>query len=383
MADMTNIEWCDSTFNPWMGCTKVSQACQFCYAERDMDKRLGKVAWGPNGTRVVTSDANWRKPIKWNRAAGDLPSRIVKPYSHPIEYVPVPRPRVFCASLADIFEDWQGPMHDHQGYQLCLHPTEPDRFVPIIPGVQELTAEEVAQGWRTVTMNDVRARLFRLIDATPNLDYLILTKRPENIARMWPAYFPGGYIAEAGSMNEEGPRPNVWLGTSTENQEQAAKRIPELLKSRDLSPVLFLSCEPLLGPIEFSNVSKRADAVTQLGKKALDGIDWVIAGGESGPKARPSHPAWFRSIRDQCQAANVPFLFKQNGEWTPKGHAGVNNLFDYREQVIVNLDGSITTGLLEYGDDAYVMNRVGKKNAGRLLDGVEHNEFPQPCEVQP
>lgn len=380
MAETTNIEWCDKTFNPHMGCTKVSAACTHCYAERDMDKRLGKVAWGPSGTRVVTSDANWRKPIKWNRAAGDLPSRIVKPYSHPIKYVPVPRPRVFCASLADVFEDWQSPIHDHQGYQLCLHPSEPDRFVPIIPSVQELTAKEIDQGWRPVTMNDVRARLFRLIDATPNLDWLILTKRPENIGRMWRCKNDTDGDGNCASCRHGlcRHRSNVWLGTSTENQEQADKRIPELLKSRDLSPVLFLSCEPLLGKIEFSNVSKRADAVKQLGKKALDGIDWVIAGGESGPKARSSHPAWFRSIRDQCKAVDVPFLFKQWGIWSPKGHAGVNDLFDYREQVIVNLDGSITTGLLEYGDDAYVMNRVGKKNAGRLLDGIEHNEFPQP-----
>lgn len=241
MGQNSAIEWTDHTFNPWMGCAKVSDGCKHCYAETMMDKRWGKVEWGPQGTRVRTSAANWNQPLKWNREA---------------EAAGVRR-RVFCASLADVFED-----------RPALHL------------------------WRT--------DLFKLIDATPHLDWLLLTKRPENVVKMvlWDA--PGCK-----------PSGNVWFGTSVENQVTADERIPHLL--RIPAAVRFLSVEPLLGKIEFSNVTKRSDAVFQLGKKAMDGIHWVIVGGESGPKARPMHPDWARSIRDQCLAAGVPFFFKQTG----------------------------------------------------------------------
>lgn len=228
------------------------------------------------------------------------------------------------------------------------------------------------------TMADVRRRLFDIIGRTPNLDWLLVTKRPENIGRMMPAYFPGGYIAEAGRMNQEGPRPNVWLGTSVENQATADERIPHLRKIP--AAVRFLSVEPLLGPVEFSNVTKRADCVQQLGKRALDGIHWVIAGGESGPNARPMHPEWVRSIRDQCQAAGVPFHFKQWGRYEP-----VTPLYDGRDvtlengdEVVVNSDGTIHHDRDGQPNDprAWLMRPVGKKSAGRLLDGRTWDDFP-------
>ena len=157
MAENTTISWASHTFNPWIGCQKVSDGCSSCYAEALMDTRFGKVQWGPDGERKLTSDANWRKPLAWNRkaaAAGE-------------------RPRVFCASLADVFDN---------------------------------KAPEGA-----------RERLWQLIADTPNLDWLLLTKRPQNIARMLPYGWGDGW-------------PNVWLGTSTENQEEYDRRWPILAR---------------------------------------------------------------------------------------------------------------------------------------------------------
>jgi protein gp37 len=334
MAENSGIEWTDNTFNPWMGCTKVSPACKNCYAERDFDHRYQKVKWGPSGTRVVTSDANWRKPIKWNREAGEGFATFTHP-TEGLQKTPY-RARVFCASLADVFEDWNGPMHDHNGNALWV---DESGFWVTDDGMPGFAYRK-----RHVTMNDVRHRLFKLIDTTPNLDWLLLTKRPENIGRMWPTYFPGGYIAEAGSMNEEGPRPNVWLGTSVENQEYANTRIPQLMQCRDLSPVLFLSCEPLVGPVDLAEsiVCGCGDHGPYCIGCDRTFIDWVITGGESGPDARPCDPEWFQSLRDQCENDGIPFHFKQWGE------------FD-KHQI-----------------------RVGKKTAGRLLDGRTHDGIPLP-----
>jgi protein gp37 len=273
MAENSKIEWTDHTFNPWMGCTKVSPACKNCYAERDMDHRYGKVAWGPSGTRVKTSEDNWRKPLRWNREAKEQSIRY----------------RVFCASLADVFEDWKGPMVDHHGEQIDS------------------------------TMDDLRRDLFELIDATPNLDWLLLTKRPENIRAKWHPF-------NWQTPSDVPHRSNVWLGTSVESSDYLS-RIDSLKAAGGLASVLFISAEPVVGPMP------------TLGEY-LGGIDWVITGGESGPDARPADPEWFRSIRDQCEMHNVPFHFKQWGE------------FDEHQK------------------------RVGKKAAGRLLDGEEHDGVP-------
>lgn len=271
MGANTKIEWAHHTFNPWMGCSKVSEGCKNCYAEEMMDHRYGKAKWGPDGTRPVTSDANWKLPKKWDKEAEKAGERH----------------RVFCASLADVFEDRE------------------DLVAP-------------------------RHRLMDLIYLTPHLDWLLLTKRPD-IAYWWSEKWP--------------LRTNVWLGTSVENQKAADERIPWLLRTK--STKRFLSVEPLLGPIEFSDVSRRVDAVSVLGQRAVSGIDWVIVGGESGKKnVRPMKAEWPKSLRDQCQALNIPFFFKQWGE---------------------------------YGDPAVypgAMYPIGKKLAGRKLDGREWNEVP-------
>lgn len=340
MAENSKIEWTNHTFNPWMGCTKVSAACANCYAERDFDHRYGKVQWGPSGTRVLTSDANWAKPLAWNREAEKTGTRA----------------KVFCASLADVFENWQGPIKDSRG--LLGHVFDDGEWGFGPDGADGTNNYRGGSNVSMLTMNDVRDRLFRLIDSTPYLDWLLLTKRPDNVPLMWPIH-PSGRHQEGMSFADAYRRDNVWLGVSVENQEYADKRIPELLKCRELSPVLFLSCEPVVGQINLpgdvhcpyceGGICDPETGVVEcetcdgsgVRNDVLEfGFDWVIAGGESGPNARPADPEWFRSLRDQCKTAGVPFHFKQWGEF----------------------------------DEHQV--KVGKKNAGRLLDGETHDGLP-------
>jgi protein gp37 len=291
MGENSKIEWTDHTFNPWIGCTKVSTGCKFCYAETLMDTRYGRAKWGTNGTRVRTSAANWKQPLKWNRQA---------------EKDGVRR-RVFCASLADVFED---------------------------------RAELVE--WRT--------DLFKLIDATPHLDWLLLTKRPENIKRMWREINDRGWLDDR--------RHNVWLGTSVEDQATADERIPILAGTNGLCDVRFLSMEPLLGPVELSQV---------------DPSWWVIVGGESGANARPMHPDWVRSIRDQCFERGCHFFFKQWGEYRPGLHPTLHTI--HEKGIALAPDGrTYMTG--PYPGRSYFMRRVGKDKAGRSLDGLKHNGIP-------
>lgn len=395
MGEATGISWCDHTFNAWIGCTKVSPACANCYAERDFDKRLQRVKWGPHGTRSMTSPNTWAQPLRWNKRA---------------EREGIRR-RVFCASLADVFEDWNGLILDSKGCALLKPHLErenkPENWIAE-PLEIDGTLTTDLQGWRVVTMADVRLQLFDLIDRTPHLDWLLLTKRPENIRRFWPDY-PHNACLTGDCPHERADqcsaileRENVWLGTSVENQEYADKRIPELLKCRDLSPVLFLSCEPLLGPLELSrylslDATEECPVCNDIGCDH-GAIDWVIAGGESGPDARPSHPAWFRSLRDQCSAAGVPFHFKQWGEY---GHGCVNLLDNspcfgsFRSYIdwVNKAPSRIAPGdvcfdergkVCRIGSDfrnadypVTIVSRIGTKNSGRLLDGVVHNGFPE------
>ena len=236
----SKIAWTDNTFNPWIGCTKVSAGCANCYAEELMDKRYGRVQWGVNGTRSRTSKGNWHETIRWNRKA---------------EADGVRR-RVFCSSLADVFED-----------RAELEP------------------------WRR--------DLFTLIQLTSRLDWLLLTKRPENAQRMIER--GTGRLASAWLADLK----HVWIGTSVENQEQAEKRIPHLLQIP--ATVRFVSMEPLLGPVNL-----RFDDVSVM-------PDWVIVGGESGAKARPMQIEWARDIRLQCKMTNTPFFMKQLGGYPDKG----------------------------------------------------------------
>lgn len=361
MAENSKIEWTDHTFNPWIGCTKVHAGCTNCYAEADFDKRKHFANWGPNGTRIVTTAANWKKPIAWNKQA----------HKDGI------RRKVFCASLADVFEDWSGPMTTHDGYSLWQCRKCGDILDGAVPSIQCSPPTCTKRGCMSTgsvtefSMKDARNRLFSLIDETPNLDWLLLTKRPENIRRMTPlweyhACITGDCPHDRQSdcdLSDAGYRDNVWIGTSISDQASADKQIPELLKCRDLSPVLFLSAEPLLGPIDIDRYlwpfhpDGRAKFEYPLGL-----IKQVIVGGESGPDARPMHPDWARGLRDQCQAAGVPFFFKQWGEWLPHSQS------QYR--------GSHWSDRGHKFDDDNLATWYGKKAAGRRLDGREWNEFP-------
>lgn len=414
----TKIEWATHTFNPWIGCQKVSSACKFCYAETLVNRFGGDFA----KVRRITTDAYWQQPIQWNREAEKSGTR----------------PRVFCASLADVFEDWDGPIHDSKGNRLA------NDFNGAFRPIQRLDVS-------LTSVNDVRKRLFWLIDETPNLDWLLLTKRPENIRSMYLAqHLDGGTTGRIKEFMDDVEsrdvhpyfRRNVWLGTTVENQEQADKRIPELLKCRDLSPVLFLSCEPLLGPVDIGRWTDRGlecSACAWKGEESksnglkhfedshLDDmefecptcghpcghtplsehIDWVIVGGESGHDARPMHPDWARSLRDQCQSAQVPFHFKQWGEWRPynscnyatgpnqwrygkvaglamlrNGDVCVKNNADCPSDKCETVNAFALSQYHRFGLEAtgyQWMHRVGKKAAGRLLDGREWNELPT-CE---
>lgn len=317
MAENSKIQWTDATFNPWRGCTKVSAGCKNCYAET-LSGRNPKVlgVWGPNGTRVVAAESAWKEPVKWNRLAaeGRLPDGSPNVDGH--------RPRVFCASLADVFEDWTGPMVDARGKELWVS-----------PGTGKWVDADFKYMRTMITMDDVRRRLFDLIDATPNLDWLLVTKRPENILRMtydaWCPPVPGHVSQNAGDGHHWKWPANVWLGTSVENQAAADERIPHLLRTP--AAVRFLSVEPLLGPVDLR--PKAPDAYAHLGRFYHSGtfdptgmgpaadrvlncfpkIDWVIVGGESGPGARLCNVEWVRSIVAQCRDAGVSVFVKQLG----------------------------------------------------------------------
>jgi protein gp37 len=405
MAGTTGIEWCDATFNPWWGCEKVSPACAHCYADT-LSKRYaaGKQLWGAGHDFKFPSEAYWRLPLRWART---LPAKLGR------------RPRVFCASMADVFEE-RAELDEH------------------------------------------RLRLFDLIRATPDLDWLVLTKRPEafrdfalrlrfsgsgndGAGRVWLADEVGkrdGY-ALLGGLPGCPPLPNLWAGVSIENarytwRADVLREIP--------AAVRFISAEPLLGslfksaapggrgvlepasPGEASGVGNEPVTGAAV-RKPLDltGIDWVIAGGESGPRARPSHPDWFREIRDACvcpdclgdptvdedarEAGRVPvaalgagfaarsrisaitplmgtnhcstcaphpgnrtaFFFKQWGEWAPGAD-------DYTRSGEFHGAGTwVADCMCSEGTDRMV--RFGKTANGRELDGRVWDEFPASAAV--
>jgi len=332
MAENTNIEWADHTFNPWQGCTKVSPGCDHCYAEARQDKRLHVVQWGPGQPRKRTK--TWGDPVKWNKAHAEFFAEHGR------------RQRVFCASLADVFDN------------------------------------EVPPQWRV--------DLFRLIADTPNLDWLLLTKRIGNAAAMIEQAVAGVLSARQPTKTPIWPWPNVWLGATIVNQEEADRDIPKLLATP--ARVRFLSMEPLLGPVDvrrflgeqcregsvphWSGDPDRTMACPRCGGAELvggcSGVDWVIVGGESGPGARPTHPDWVRSLRDQCKAAGVPFLFKQWGEWAP--WARIPEDTSRLLKVSDSHRWPIHPGEQAGGVWSY---RVGKKAAGRLLDGLTHDGYPE------
>ena len=272
MAQHSSIEWTDHTFNPWWGCTKISPACEHCYAET-WARRMGFDIWTRARPRRFLSDAYWQQPLRWNDQAARNGRRA----------------RVFCASMADVFEWKRG-----------LRP------------------------WRE--------RLWHLIQETPHLDWLLLTKRPHLAVRLTP-------------WGDDWPN-NVWVGATVEDQRWADKRLPKL--SSIPASIRFLSCEPLLGHVELEPWLAQGD------------IQWVIAGGESGPRARPSDPTWFLDLLEQCRRHGVPFHFKQWGEWAP-----VNSQ-------------KVLPRSVHHGDGfSTPLGRFGKKASGRNLGGQTWDGLPK------
>jgi protein gp37 len=364
MAEQSKIEWTDATWNPWIGCSPVHTGCDHCYA-RTFGRRFG-VTWGPEGTRRVTSQAYWRKPLSWNRKAAAAGKRL----------------KVF-PSLCDPFENWDGPMLASDGDELRMC-----RFcdwwgtLPVImrqlgPQKKPTDCPECGKETVAVPMNFIRGQFFELIDQTPNLDWILLTKRPENVVWVWPG----------------GPRDNVWLVYSASDQATLDAGIGHLLVCRDLVlvPMLGVSLEPLVGPVKFDAdwLSFRCPECLRHGDYCdcdLQGeypinptLDWVIVGGETGPGARPMHPDWVRRIRDECKAAGVPFTFKAWGEWAPWGVGGsVSNEVAETARQVGHFDEQgefLDNTILSSGREIH-MARIGKKRAGRLLDGVTWDHWP-------
>lgn len=322
MGEHTAIQWTDHTFNPWWGCTRVGPGCDHCYADA-LDRRTGGAHWGAGAPRRRTKD--WSGPHRWNKHAGHFAELHGR------------RQRVFCASMADVFDN------------------------------------EVPDEWRV--------DLWQLIRETQGLDWQIVTKRIGNAAKMLPPDWPQAF-------------PHVGLIATIVNQAEADRDVPKLLAT----PATWrgISAEPLLGPVRLDRIAhgdeSDIDALSgfinytpqhvAVPPKALGArLNWVICGGESGAGARPMHPAWARSIRDQCVAARVPFFFKQWGEFHPSTE---------HDPALCNVDtpeAISITGEREYRPTEQMrrivtdsrwagMCRVGKKRAGRLLDGYTHDDMP-------
>ena len=325
MAELTGISWADSTANLWIGCQKVSAACDNCYAEHLMgdgpNDRLGRVTWGPHGERSYCKQG-WADVRKWQRraaATGGLDPQLGR------------RRRIFVNSLSDFFDN---------------HPS-------------------------VVWRDDA----WELIRQSPHLIFMLVTKRPQLIGRYLPPFWDE--IAE-----------RVWLLTTAENQEEANRRIPALVQScahRARAAVYGVSCEPLLGPIDLGEWLDPLSGTDPFrGDEVL--LDWVIVGGESGKHARPPHPDWVRCLRDQCAAAGVPYHFKQWGEWLPgeaytEERAGV--LHGGLARFPDGPEGDTFPGRPTHwwdGTNAFTPGPIsvlaGKSAAGNRLDGRQHLEVP-------
>jgi protein gp37 len=333
MSTSTKISWTDATWNPIVGCSKVSPGCANCYAET-MAGRLA--AMGQRAYQDVVEATpcgpgyTYGPNSGWNGNTQLVESALTQPL-----HWKKPR-RIFVCSMSDLF-----------------HPATPFEWID---------------------------KVFAVMALCPQHTFQVLTKRPERMAEYLTASHKVTEWCDCGLCGDSPleafqlPLPNVHLGTTVENQQAADERIPHLLRCP--AAVRFLSCEPLLGGINLRPYFAHSIMCEKCPPPGTNGgepcacprIHWVIAGGESGAKARPMHPSWLRSLRDQCKAAGVPFHFKQWGEWAA---------YEYMRARQMLTDGRTYPVWPNHGKDAGLMARVGKKAAGRLLDGVEHNEFPK------
>lgn len=331
----TKIEWTDATWNPLRGCTRVSEGCRNCYAER-VAARFSGPSQPYEGLATMTEHGpRWTGKIRLVHEHLEDPLRWREPRM------------IFVNSMSDLF-----------------HEDVPDRFID---------------------------RVFNVMALAQRHTFQVLTKRPDRMAEYTQsrAELEGhnSFCLSKWSLSHyprphTWPLPNVWLGTSVENQETADKRIPYLLQTP--ATVRFLSCEPLLGMVDLSKwllpyhcarcdaaILDRACPVCGSEGHRRDRIHLAIVGGESGPGARPMHPDGVRSLRDQCQAAGVPFFFKQWGEWAP-----IPNHFVGPQDIGLSLRGDQSDYVSIHDTTGVTMRRIGKKAAGAFLDGREWKEMP-------
>jgi protein gp37 len=309
----SRIEWTEVTWNPTVGCAKVSPGCDNCYAIRTAARFQGSPAYAGTVHRGQSG-------LDWTGTVNSLPDRLDAPL-HWRE----PR-RIFVNSMSDLFHD------------------------------------DVSDGFI--------ARVFAVMSLAEQHTFQVLTKRH---GRMRSLLNSTAFAKEVGE--HRWPLPNVWLGVSVENQQWADIRIPALLDTP--AAVRWISAEPLLGPVDLTPfVMHQCDCDGPAHAKQSEygpALDWVVVGGESGPGARPMHPDWARHLRDQCAAAKVPYFFKQWGEWAPDGHWGAGR--PRERQMYVKPILPRPERMHEF--EGYSISRVGKKAAGRELDGRTWDEYPQ------
>lgn len=325
MGDKSKIEWTEATWNPVVGCAKVSEGCRNCYAMKVAHRLAGMGQERYKGLTVKrSSGVEWNGTVRAVPEALEIPRRWTRPR------------KIFVNSMSDLF-----------------HPDVPYWFIDQVFAVMALAKQHTFQ---------------------------ILTKRPERMLEYMTSYtgnierrmmMQARIVDITGNILKNAPTwslPNVWLGVSVENQATADERIPLLLQTP--AAVRWLSMEPLLGPVDIetylTDLPEDEDGAPYLG-----GIDWVVVGGESGPKARPMHPNWALSIQEQCQDAGVPFFFKQWGEWAPRVYE--NHSFQSKE-ICLSDDGTV---LDEMKGSSVRMVKLGKTISGRKLFGMEWNGMPE------
>ena len=346
MGDHSKIEWTDATWNPVTGCTKVSQGCKNCYAERLAPKVFA-------GQRVLEVFADSRGRVDRPRLFTDVIMQHDR-LEQPLHWRK-PR-RIFVNSMSDLF-----------------HEDIPFEFIDKVFAVMALSHRHTFQVL-TKRADRMREYLTAARATAVGMEALAITldeRLKSDRSEVGKGVTLTGHVAHL----KEWPLPNVWFGVSVEDQATADERI--LLLRQTPAYVRFLSCEPLLGPMDIAR-HLIAKNIGGPGEATTYGIDWVIAGGESGPKARPSHPDWFRSLRDQCAVSGVPFFFKQWGEWAPRvewsGHQGRGK---FGHMVAIMRDGGdCPFDAIPQDVGAQRMAKVGKKAAGRLLDGRAYHAYP-------
>lgn len=343
---MTNIEWTDEVWNPLRGCSRVSEGCRNCYAERMAFRFSGKGMPYEGLVKSVNGHPVWTGDIRLAQDVLDKPLHWKKPK------------RIFVNSMSDLF-----------------HEAVPDEWIDQVFAVMALAPQHQFQ---ILTKRAERMHSYLQLGRANPVGLEAMAQTLEAHSRH-PDSKIGKGIKLAGDIPhlKVWPLPNVWLGVSAEDQKAADERIPLLLKTP--AAVRWVSAEPLLGPVDLS---------AYLSSPATS-LDWVVAGGESGPNARPMHPDWARHLHDQCFATSTPFFFKQWGEWAPRsqcyhtltnGHSAADLDPNATKWPCIRLTSSGHDGRdlahASNGDDCY-MQKVGKTLAGRLLDGVLHDAFPQ------